>query len=87
MNLINVAGNATLVYVFAMGAAGVAIPTLVSRMFAGVTILFFLSRCKGRLHIFHPFRIHFDRALLKKILFIGVPNGVENSMEDRKSVV
>jgi putative MATE family efflux protein len=80
MNLINVAGNATLVYVFAMGAAGVAIPTLVSRMFAGVTILFFLSRCKGRLHIFHPFRIHFDRALLKKILFIGVPNGVENSM-------
>ena len=39
MNAINVTGNAILVYGFLMGVAGVAIPTLVSRAFAGIVIL------------------------------------------------
>lgn len=80
MNAINVTGNAILVYGFLMGVAGVAIPTLVSRAFAGIVILIPLADEKQRLHIEKPFRLHFDGHLVRKILFIGVPNGVENSL-------
>ena len=40
MNIINVGGNALCIYGLKMGVAGVAIPTLVSRMVAAAVILF-----------------------------------------------
>lgn len=80
MNIINVTGNAILVYAFNMGVAGVAIPTLVSRAFAAVTVLILLGRGGNRLHYARPFRLRFEGGILKKILYIGIPNGVENSM-------
>ena len=39
MNIINVTGNAILIYGVHMGTAGVAIPTLVSRIVAAVLIM------------------------------------------------
>lgn len=80
MNIINVTGNAILVYGFLMGVAGVAIPTLVSRAFAGIVIFIPLINEKHRLHLLRPFRLRPDFGLLRKILFIGIPNGIENSM-------
>ena len=43
MNIINVAGNAILIYGFHRGTEGVAIPTLVSRMTAAILIMVLLA--------------------------------------------
>ena len=80
MNVINVIGNAVLVYVFKMGAAGVAIPTLVSRAFAGLVITWRLTDMDQDLHFARPFRIIIQKKMLQNILYIGVPNGFESGM-------
>lgn len=80
MNIINVTGNAILIYGFNCGAEGVAIPTLVSRMVAAVLIVVLLCNQKRVLHINKSVRFHFDWKMIKRILHIGVPNGMENSM-------
>lgn len=80
MNLINVTGNAVLIYGFHLGTEGVAIPTLVSRMVAGVVIIAMLVNQKLRLHIDDTMHYRPDWRMIRRILSIGVPNGLENSM-------
>ena len=80
MNIINVAGNALLIYGFHRGTEGVAIPTLVSRMVAAVLIIALLVNQTRTLHIEKTLRYRPDWRLVKKILSIGIPNGLENSM-------
>lgn len=80
MNGINLVGNAILIYGFHLGVAGAAIPTLISRMVAAVVILHMLTDQKKSIHLLLPFKFRFDFPLLKKILGIGIPNGLENSM-------
>lgn len=80
MNAVNITGNALLVYGLHRGIEGVAIPTVVSRGLACVVILYFLNIQQNAIHIPRPFRWKTDRGLLKKILYIGIPNGLENSM-------
>lgn len=80
MNGINVAGNAILIYGFHRGVEGAAIPTLFSRIVAAVIILKLLCDSSRLLHIPRPVSFRPDGFLLKRILCIGVPNGIENSM-------
>ncbi len=80
MNIINVAGNAVLIYGFHRGTEGVAIPTLVSRIVAAVIIIILLCDEKQTLHIKRTWRYRVDWSHVKKILSVGVPNGLENSM-------
>ena len=80
MNGINLVGNAVLIFGLHMGVAGAAIPTLISRIVAAVVILWMLMNQKKAVHLELPFSFRFDRGLLKKILGIGIPNGLENSM-------
>lgn len=80
MNVVNVAGNAILIYGFHRGTEGVAIPTLVSRITAAVLIIILLSRKENVIHIEKTFRFHPDWTMVKRILGIGIPNGLENSM-------
>ncbi len=80
MNVINVTGNAILIYGFHRGTEGVAIPTLVSRIVAAVIIIILLCDEKQTLHIKRTWRYRVDWSHVKKILSVGVPNGLENSM-------
>ena len=80
MNGINIVGNAILIYGMKMGVAGAAIPTLISRVVAAVVMVALLCNQKLLVHLVRPFRFRFDGSLVKKILYIGVPNGLENSM-------
>ena len=79
MNLINVVGNAVLIFGFHMGVEGVAIPTLVSRAVAAVVILILLYRPGLTLRIERVTWKH-DPYVVKNILRFGVPNGMESSM-------
>lgn len=80
MNLINVVGNAILIYGFHFGTAGVAIPTLLSRIVAAIVITILLLNKNVTLHIKKSFKYKPDFHMIKSILYIGVPNGLENSM-------
>lgn len=80
MNIINVIGNAILVYGVKMGSAGVAIPTLVSRIVAAVMITVLLCDRNLPVHIRPTFRYRVRWPMVRRILYIGIPNGMENSM-------
>ena len=80
MNAINVTGNAILVFGLRIGTAGVAIATLISRMVAAIVITVLLCNQTRILHIERTLKIRFDGRMIRKILAIGVPNGLENSM-------
>ena len=79
MNLINVSGNAICVLGLKMGVAGVAIPTLISRIVAAMLTLIFLSRKKQQLYLERRYVFHIQGHMMRKILRIGVPSACENS--------
>lgn len=80
MNAINVGGNAILIFGFGMGVAGAATSTLVSRVISAVAIIFLLCSPEHLLHLERPFSFKQDFGMLKKIAYIGIPNGLENGM-------
>ena len=79
-NMLNVAGNAILIYVFKMGVSGAATSTLVSRMFNAIVLLVLLRSDKNEISVRDYLKIRPHKHSIKKILAMGVPNGIENSM-------
>ena len=80
MNVINVVGNAVLVLGLKWGTEGVAIPTLVSRMVAAIIIVILLFNEELTLHIEKSLKYRPNIMQIRKILKVGIPNSVENSM-------
>ena len=80
MNAINVGGNAILIFGFGMGVAGAATSTLVSRVISAVALILLLCSPEHLLHLERPFSFKLDFGMLKKIAYIGIPNGLENGM-------
>ena len=79
-NLINVVGNAILIFGFNMGVAGAAIATLVSRIVASVFMFILLRNKKLPIYIDNILKYRPDKQMIKRILSIGLPNGMENSV-------
>ena len=79
-NIINVVGNIIGVYVLKAGVAGVAYPSLISRVFSAIiiTVLCFNKKLEAYYDLKDIFR--FDGKMLKRILNIAIPNGVENGI-------
>lgn len=80
MNGMNLAGNAILIYGLGLGIEGAAIPTLASRVTAGIVMVRLLLNKEKTLHMTRLWGIRPDGKILKKILSIGIPYGLENSM-------
>ena len=79
-NLINIAGNALLIYVFKMGVLGAGIATLFSRVVTAVLTLILVCRKKNNeIYVDKLFRYKFNPSLIKRICGIGIPSGLENS--------
>ena len=78
-NIINVVGNAICIFALHMGVAGVAIPTLISRVVMGL-ILYVLLRNPKRELYFSRGRFRINKKIIQKILYIGIPGGVENGI-------
>ncbi|MCH3973347.1 MAG: MATE family efflux transporter [Oscillospiraceae bacterium] len=79
-NMMNIAGNAVGIFVLHQGVAGCAVPTLVSRIFGAIFILLFLRNENLLVSVRNYLRIRPDFPIIKRILRIGVPSGIENSM-------
>lgn len=80
MNLINLVGNAILIFLFRMGVAGAAIATLIARTVAALLIFRFMFDEKREIHFHKRLTLRMDIPQVKKILYIGIPNGLENSL-------
>lgn len=79
-NILNVAGNCIGVFVLKAGVAGVAWPSFLARLFSAVAITvlcFGKNRAVG-----YRWReiLTWDGSLLKKMLGIAIPNGIENGV-------
>lgn len=79
VNLINVIGNAVCIFLFHMGVAGVAIPTLLSRAIGGIILYVLLKNPEHMVH-FKKEPLHLEWNTIKKILYIGIPSGIENGI-------
>jgi putative MATE family efflux protein len=80
INIINIVGSAICIYVLHLGVKGVAITALLSRILGAIMIIILLKDEKLKIHVNRFFIYKFDGKMVKNILYIGVPNGVENSM-------
>ena len=78
-NILNVAGNAVCIFGLHMGVLGVAIPSLLSR---AVMALILYVCLKKPTHVLSVDRLSFrpDVEQIRKILYIGVPGGIENAL-------
>lgn len=79
-NVLNVAGNALFIWGFHMGVAGAALATLLSRSFCAITVLAFLYRKGQMISVNQYLKIRPEKRMILKILGIGIPSGIENSM-------
>lgn len=80
MNTINIVGNAILIYGFKMGAAGAAIATVVARTVSAFWIIALLYNKKNPIYIEKIFKFKPNWFIMKRILGIGVPSGLENGI-------
>ncbi len=80
MNVMNAIGNAILIFGFHMGVAGAAWSTFASRTAAAVVMFLILLNRRFDVYL-TPRRIFsWQGGLIRKILYIAVPSGVENGI-------
>ncbi len=80
MNIINIAGNALLIYGFRMGVIGAALATLFGRVFAAVWILWQNQNMHNPLRVASFGDLRPRKKPIVQILSIGIPSGLENGM-------
>lgn len=80
MNVINVIGDFIGVSVLHAGVAGVAVPTLLSRAFAAVVMSRLAFRRQNSIPLYWRDILTWDTPIIRRILHIAVPNGVENGL-------
>jgi putative MATE family efflux protein len=79
-NVLNVIGNVIGVFVLKAGVAGVAYPTLIARTFSAVVITVFCFHASNGVSYRNAWIFAWKGGLLKKILGIAIPNGIENGI-------
>lgn len=79
-NIIHIGGDALLIYGFGWGAAGAGAATLIARFLAAAAMFVLICRKDNAVFIDHPFRPQLQLSMVKRILNIGVPSGLENGM-------
>lgn len=79
-DVLNVIGNAICIYYLGWDVRGVAIPTVISRTLSAVLIMYFATGDDYKLHIKKTLKHKFDFYILRKVLQVGIPYGVENGL-------
>lgn len=80
MNVVNITGNAVLIFGFHLGVMGAGIASLASRVLGAVVIMLLVRNQDNPIHITSLFKFEYRGQMVKNILRIGVPNGLENGM-------
>lgn len=80
MNILNVIGNAIGIFALHTGAAGVAWPTTISWYFAAVVMVSLCFRSGKEVRIRMDLILRHSREMVKRILHIAIPNGLESGL-------
>ncbi|MDE7311978.1 MAG: MATE family efflux transporter [Eubacterium sp.] len=80
MNVINIAGNALLIYGLDMGVLGAALATLAGRIFSAIWVTIQQQKPDNPFRIDSAADLKPDRSQIRPILMIGIPSGLENGM-------
>ena len=80
MNVVNIGGNAVLIYGFGMGVMGAALASLVSRAIACAVVLYLLQKPGCALRVDSLRAMAPNGGLIRRILRVGIPAGIENGM-------
>ena len=78
--VINIGLNALFIWVFNMGVAGAALATLIARAIPAVYMRALLMSDKNTLTVKLFTKFRFEGAMVKKILFLAIPSGVESCL-------
>lgn len=79
-NIVNVIGNATLIYGFKMGVAGAAISTTISRMIYAISGLWLAHNKKLPAHFEQLLKFRLDFSVMRRVLRVGMVSGMESSL-------
>ncbi len=80
MNLLNIGGNAYFIYAMRMGVAGAGLSTLLSRIIGAAIMLTLITKPQNTISIRSWRSMKWQGEMVKRILRIGVPNGIESSV-------
>jgi putative MATE family efflux protein len=81
VNVLNVAGNAFFIFGLHIGVLGAALSTLISRIIAAaITTIMLVKNRRGDISLAGLFKIRLIRPMIRNILNVGIPSGVESSM-------
>lgn len=80
MNAVNITGNAILIFGCRLGVAGAGISSLLSRLLGAIFLLVLLHYANNRVGLADLRHWEIQPAMVKNILKIGVPNGLENGV-------
>lgn len=80
MNVMNIAGNALLIYGFQMGVTGAALATLAGRVFSAIWVTIQQQKAENPFRIEKLADLRPQRQQIRPILAIGIPSGLENGM-------
>jgi putative MATE family efflux protein len=81
VNILNIAGNVCFIFVLKIGVAGAALSTLICRITAAMITTSMLNRSAASpVSLSGLSRIRFKRPMIRNILNVGVPSGLESSM-------
>lgn len=79
-NVLNLVLNLVFVWVFRWGVAGSASATMIARIFSMLAVMYRLRNPELEISLKNYFSIRPDWGEIRRILHIGIPSGVENSM-------
>lgn len=79
-NIINVVGNCIGVFVLKAGVAGVAYPSLIARTVSALWITALCFSRKKTVHYRTDWIFRWDSGLIRKILKVAIPSGIDNSV-------
>ncbi len=85
--IVNVLLNLLFVIVFGMSVDGVALATIISQYISATVVILILSLKKGEAYQFSFKKLCIDTVLLKRILRIGIPSGIQGSLFSIANIV
>lgn len=80
MNLLNVVGNAILIFGLSMGVAGDALSTFISRLLGAIVILALATRKENKVRVDCRKILLWENDMVRRILHIAIPSGIENGI-------
>lgn len=79
-NVINIVGNSLFIFVLKYGVAGAAWATVMARGISMLFMVFLLTKRQNRIYLSFRERWKVDWGVIRRILHIGIPSGVESSV-------